>query len=201
LYGPSGTGKTHLARGIAGEVGGIYIELSAADILSTRVNESTIRVKKLFLEAMQIDEPTVIFIDDLEALVPERSDDIPQTSRQVSAEVLKRIEDLGSGSQVLFIGATTKPSAMDDAALSPSRFDLTLEIGLPEAEDRAEMIRDELADCPHSLGEEDIEWLVTETAGLSCAEIQQVVDEANQNAQLREAEQLDAGDFTKALLS
>jgi len=201
LYGPPGTGKTHLARAIAGEMGGVYIELSAADILSAQINKSPIRVKELFLDAMLIDRPTVILIDDLEALIPKREQDIPHTHRQVATELLKRIEDVDQGSRILFIGATNRPDVLDETAKSPSRFDLRIELQKPRASDREDLIREKLSDRPHSITASDFEWLVEETQGLSCAEISQVVEDAVQKAQLRDGDEIQPGDFTKVLLS
>jgi hypothetical protein len=198
LYGSSGTGKTRLARSIAGELGGTYVEISAGDVLSPVINQSVHQVRLLFREAKQIRGPTVIFVDELESVLAKRSEKMPHENRQVVSEFLKQIGDLDGTNQIYFIGVTSRPSILDNAAFSPTRFDLQLEVGLPDEESRKALVSYYLQDHSHSMDEDDIDWLADISAGHNCAAIEEYIKSASQEAYNRNSDCLEPGDFTKA---
>ena len=132
LYGPPGTGKTMLAKATAGEIDAAFFRISPADILSKWVGEAEQNIKKLF-DAAASEKRSIIFIDEIEALVPARRDEGSSVMQRVVPQILQGMEgfDKKSGQPILFMGATNVPWQLDPAVLRPGRFDEKVYIPLP----------------------------------------------------------------------
>lgn len=185
LYGPPGTGKTLFARAIAGELGHPYLELSAGDIKSRWINESTEQVNQLFTEAEQFDR-CIIFIDEIDALLAGRGNDLHREHAQVVNEFLAHLDD--EDPNFLVIAATNRADLLDEAATRRGRFDQQYGIGLPDHDAREAIFRLHLRDRPTALDEEAYDELTDRSEGLSSADIVGIVDDAAMHAAERDAE-------------
>jgi transitional endoplasmic reticulum ATPase len=141
LYGPPGTGKTMLAKATAGEVDATFFRISPADIMSKWVGEAEQNVKKLF-DAATAEPRAIIFIDEIEALVPARRDEGSSVMQRVVPQILQGMEgfDEKTVSPILFMGATNVPWQLDPAVLRPGRFDEKIYIPLPDLPARRKML-------------------------------------------------------------
>jgi SpoVK/Ycf46/Vps4 family AAA+-type ATPase len=185
LHGPPGTGKTHFARAIAGELGHPYLELSAGDIKSRWVNESTEQVNQLFNEAEQFDR-CVIFVDEIDALLAGRGNDLHREHAQVVNEFLAHLDD--EDPSFLLIAATNRADLLDEAVTRRGRFDQQYEVGLPDKEARKLIFRVRLRELPSNLDDDEYEMLAERTADRSAADIVGMVDDAAMRAAERDAE-------------
>ena len=178
LYGPPGTGKTMLARATAGEIDATFFVISPADMLSKWVGEAEQNVKKLF-DAAAAEEKAIIFIDEIEALVPARRDDGSSVMQRVVPQILQGMEGFGkqSGKPILFMGATNVPWQLDPAVLRPGRFDEKVYVPLPDAAARAKLLQTYLSKRPLS-ADVDLSSLVGRLDGFSGADIKYVCDRA-----------------------
>ena len=192
LHGPPGTGKTHFARAIAGELGHPYLELSAGDIKSRWVNESTEQVNQLFNEAEQFDR-CVIFVDEIDALLAGRGDDLHREHAQVVNEFLAHLDE--ENPKFLLIAATNRADLLDEAATRRGRFDQQYEVGLPNKEARKLIFRVRLRELPSDLDDDDYETLAEQTADRSAADIVGMVDDAAMRAAERDAEAITKDDL------
>lgn len=179
LYGPPGTGKTLLARATAGELDAAFFTVSAADVLSKWVGEAEQNVKKLFDAAVE-HAPSVIFIDEIESLVPARRDDGSSIMTRVVPQILQGMEGFGKvkgGKGVMFMGATNVPWQLDPAVLRPGRFDAKVYIPLPDLAARRKMLELYLEKRP--LGEDvDLDALAQRLEGYSGADIHYLCNRA-----------------------
>jgi len=141
LYGPPGTGKTMIAKAIAREIDATFFVVSAAQILSKWVGEAENNIRKLF-EAAKAEEKAVIFLDEIEAMVPRRTSSGSTVMQRVVPQILQELEgfDRGSDQCLLFVGATNKPWMLDEAMMRPGRFDTKAYLGLPDAPARMRML-------------------------------------------------------------
>ena len=196
LYGPPGTGKTHFARAVAGELGHPYLELSAGDLKSQWINESTEKVTQLFREAEQF-ERCVIFIDEIDALLAERGNNLHQEHAQVVNEFLAQLD--AEEPNFLLIAATNQVELLDEAATRRGRFDQQYEIGLPNREEREAIFRVRLRDMPTQLDKQDYQELAVQSEGLSSAEIIGVIEDGAVHAAEREADALERDDVFLAM--
>lgn len=192
LHGPPGTGKTHFARAIAGELGHPYLELSAGDIKSRWVNESTEQVNQLFNEAEQFDR-CVIFVDEIDALLAGRGNDLHREHAQVVNEFLAHLDD--EDPSFLLIAATNRADLLDEAATRRGRFDQQYEVGLPDKEARELIFRVRLRELPSNLDDDDYETLAEQTADRSAADIVGMVDDAAMRAAERDAKAITKDDL------
>ena len=136
LYGPPGTGKTLIARAIAGEVQAVLYVVSAADLMSKWVGEAEQRVQALFADAKR-QAQSVIFIDEIESLLPRRKGNQSTVMARVIPQFLAELDGFDSRSNpLLFIGATNEPWSLDPAALRPGRFDTLVHVPLPDHDAR-----------------------------------------------------------------
>jgi len=176
LYGPPGTGKTMLAKATAGEIDAAFFRVSAADILSKWVGEAEQNVKKLFDAAAE--EPrSIIFMDEIEALVPARRDEGSSVMQRVVPQILQGMEGFDKKSQqsILFMGATNVPWQLDPAVLRPGRFDEKVYIPLPDLAGRRKLL--ELAMSARPLaGDVDLDELAKQLEGFSGADIKYICD-------------------------
>ncbi len=177
LSGPPGCGKTLLAKAVASQTQVNFISIKGPALLSKYVGESERGVREVFRKA-RMAAPCILFIDEIDALVPTRggSDDSHVTER-VIGQFLAEVDGVEELNGVLILAATNRPDIIDPAILRPGRFDLHLEIPLPDTDGRREIFRIGLRGKPIA-GAIDIESLVAASEGFNGAEIQAVCTRA-----------------------
>ncbi len=178
LYGPPGTGKTMLAKATAGEIDATFFRISPADVLSKWVGEAEQNLKKLF-DAAAAEKRAIIFIDEIESLVPARRDEGSSVMQRVVPQILQGMEgfDEKEMSPILFMGATNVPWQLDPAVLRPGRFDEKVYIPLPDMAARRKMLEIYLTKRPLA-GDVHVEELATRLDGYSGADIKYLCDRA-----------------------
>ncbi|KAK2076201.1 Protein SUPPRESSOR OF K(+) TRANSPORT GROWTH DEFT 1 [Prototheca wickerhamii] len=175
LYGPPGTGKSYLAKAVATEADSTFFSVSSSDLVSKWMGESERLVSSLFALARE-KAPSIIFIDEIDALCSARGEGESEAARRIKTEFLVQMQGVGHGSddkRVLMLGATNLPYALDQAVRR--RFDKRIHIPLPEAPARASMFRIHLGDTPHSLTARDFDALGEATPGFSGSDVAIVV--------------------------
>jgi SpoVK/Ycf46/Vps4 family AAA+-type ATPase len=178
LFGPPGAGKTMLAKATAGEIDAAFFRVSPADILSKWVGEAEQNIQKLFTAAAA--EPrSIIFIDEIEALIPARRDEGSSVMQRVVPQILQGMEgfDKKEGRPILFMGATNVPWQLDPAVLRPGRFDEKIYIPLPDPPARRQMLEMYLANRPLA-PELNLDALAANLEGFSGADIKYICDRA-----------------------
>jgi transitional endoplasmic reticulum ATPase len=200
LYGPPGTGKTMLAKATAGEIDAAFFRVSPADILSKWVGEAEQNVKKLF-DAAAAETRSIIFIDEIEALVPARRDEGSSVMQRVVPQILQGMEgfDKKSHQQILFMGATNVPWQLDPAVLRPGRFDEKVYIPLPDLPARRKMLELYLSNRPVA-PDLDLDGLTTQLDGYSGADIKYICDRAATVPFLQSVASGQEGQITAAIL-
>ncbi|XP_053514369.1 ribosome biogenesis protein SPATA5 isoform X3 [Artibeus jamaicensis] len=184
LCGPPGTGKTMIARAIAHEVGAYVSVINGPEIVSKFYGETEARLRQIFAEAT-LRHPSIIFIDELDALCPKREGTQNEVEKRVVASLLTLMDGIGSeGSegQVLVIGATNRPHALDAALRRPGRFDKEIEIGVPNAQDRLDILRKLLGKVPHVLTEAELLQMANGTHGYVGADLKALCNESGLRA-------------------
>ena len=182
LYGPPGTGKTVIARAVANETDAWFTHISGPEIIGKFYGESEERLRKIFEEA-QDRAPSIIFIDEIDAIAPKREDmgGEKQVERRVVAQLLALMDGLKSRGQLIVIGATNIPNSLDPALRRPGRFDREISIPTPDRNGRLEILRihtrgmplakdvdlKKIADLSHGFVGADLEALAKEAA-MSC---------------------------------
>ncbi len=139
LHGPPGTGKTLLAKAVATESEANFIHINGPEIMSKFYGESEQKLRKIFEDAEE-NAPSIIFIDELDAIAPKREDVQGEVERRVVAQLLATMDGLKSRGQVVVIGATNRVNALDPALRRPGRFDREIEIGVPDETGRLEVL-------------------------------------------------------------
>ncbi|XP_055406538.1 ATPase family gene 2 protein homolog A isoform X12 [Bubalus kerabau] len=184
LYGPPGTGKTMIARAVANEVGAYVSVINGPEIISKFYGETEARLRQIFAEAT-LRHPSIIFIDELDALCPKREGAQNEVEKRVVASLLTLMDGIGSeGSegQVLVLGATNRPHALDAALRRPGRFDKEIEIGVPNAQDRLDILQKLLRRVPHLLTEAELLQLANSVHGYVGADLKALCNEAGLHA-------------------
>jgi transitional endoplasmic reticulum ATPase len=177
LYGPPGTGKTMLARATAGEIEASFFVISPADILSKWVGEAEQNIKALFDEAGR-QERSIVFIDEIEALVPARRDEGSSVMQRVVPQILQSIEGFSKGvGSVMLMGATNVPWQLDSAMLRPGRFDEKIYIPLPDREALLKLLEIYLSKRPIA-DDVQFETLAGRLDGYSGADVRYICDRA-----------------------
>ncbi len=177
LHGPPGTGKTLIAKAVANETNAFFISLNGPEIMSKYYGESEENLRKMFKEAEE-NAPSIIFIDELDAIAPKREEVHGEVERRVVAQLLALMDGLKGRGKVIVIGATNRPDALDPALRRPGRFDREIVIGVPDRNGRKEILQihtrgmplaedvnlDELANVTHGFVGADLEALCKESA-------------------------------------
>jgi transitional endoplasmic reticulum ATPase len=140
LHGPPGCGKTLLARAVANESEANFYSINGPEIMSKFYGESEARLREIFQQAQQ-NSPSIIFIDELDAIAPKREEVTGEVERRVVAQLLALMDGLSGRGNVVVIGATNRPSALDPALRRPGRFDREIEIGVPDKQGRHEVLQ------------------------------------------------------------
>ena len=177
LHGPPGTGKTLLAKAVANESESNFILLNGPEIMSKFYGESEKKIRDIFEEAEKT-APTIIFIDELDAIAPKREEVTGEVERRVVSQILTMMDGLKGRGKVIVIGATNRINAIDPALRRPGRFDREIEVGVPDKEGRLQILKihtrgmpltksvklEELASITHGFVGADIESLAKEAA-------------------------------------
>lgn len=180
LYGPPGTGKTMIARAVANEVGAYVSIINGPEIISKFYGETEARLRQIFAEAT-LRHPSIIFIDELDALCPKREGAQNEVEKRIVASLLTLMDGIGSeGSegQVLVLGATNRPHALDAALRRPGRFDKEIEIGVPNAQDRLDILQKLVRRVPHLLTKAELLQLANSAHGYVGADLKALCNEA-----------------------
>lgn len=180
LYGPPGCGKTFFAKHFAEEVGFNFMFITPATLKSRYVNATQENIAKMFKEAEE-KAPTVIFIDEMNELVPNRDGgDVHEMSKSAVNEMLAQMDRTGEKG-VFIIGATNYPNMIDPAILRAGRLDKKYYIGVPDAEARAALFKLYLEKRPYDFGL-DYQLLADMTKNYVSADIQLIVNDASRQA-------------------
>lgn len=178
LYGPPGTGKTLIARAVANETDAYFVHISGPEIMAKFYGESEGKLRGIFEDA-SAHAPAIIFLDELDAIAPKREEmgAEKQVERRVVAQLLALMDGLNSRGQVLVIGATNIPNTLDPALRRPGRFDREIEIGIPDANSRLEIIHVHSRGMPLAEGV-DLKRLAQITHGFVGADLEALCREA-----------------------
>ena len=139
LYGPPGTGKTLLAKAVAGETNSHFISISGPEIIGKFYGESEERLREIFKQAEE-SAPSIIFIDEIDSIVPKREEVIGEVEKRVVSQLLTLMDGMKSRGKVVVIAATNRPDSLDPAIRRPGRFDREIEIGIPDETGRKEVL-------------------------------------------------------------
>ncbi len=139
LYGPPGTGKTTIARAVARETRAHFISVAGPEIIGKFYGDSEKRLREIFQEA-RAKAPSIIFLDEIDAIGPKRSEVQGEVEKRVVAQLLSLMDGLGGRGQVVVIGATNLPDNLDPALRRPGRFDREVVINPPDAKGRREIL-------------------------------------------------------------
>jgi len=201
LYGPPGTGKTMLAKATARESEANFIATKSSDLLSKWYGESEQQIARLFARARQV-APTVIFIDELDSLVPARGGGMgePQVTERVVNTILAEMDGLEELNNVVLIGATNRPNLIDPALLRPGRFDELIYVGTPDTAGRRRILAIHTKTMPMAK-DVDLESLAQRTERFTGADLEDLVRRAGLTALRRglDSTQVTKADFEKAL--
>jgi transitional endoplasmic reticulum ATPase len=180
LYGPPGTGKTLIAKAVANETDAYFINISGPEIMSKFYGESEQHLRELFKEASD-NTPAIIFIDEIDAIAPKRSEVTGEVERRVVAQLLALMDGLEARGQVVVIAATNRPEGIDSALRRPGRFDREIEIGVPDAAGRLQILQVHTRGMPIA-GDVRLEDLARTTHGFVGADLAALSKEAAMHA-------------------
>merc|ERR1712050_778103 len=140
LFGPPGTGKTLMARAVANETGAFFFLINGPEIMSKMAGESESNLRKAFEEAEK-NSPAIIFIDELDSIAPKREKTNGEVERRIVSQLLTLMDGLKQRSHVIVMAATNRPNSIDAALRRFGRFDREIDIGIPDATGRLEILR------------------------------------------------------------
>ncbi|MBI2208087.1 CDC48 family AAA ATPase [Candidatus Woesearchaeota archaeon] len=149
LHGPPGTGKTLLAKAVANETNSHFILINGPEIMSKYYGQSEENLRKKFEEA-QKNAPSIVFIDEIDAIASKREETRGEVERRVVAQLLALMDGLQSRGKVVVIAATNVPNILDPALRRPGRFDREIEIGVPGKEGRLNILKIHTRNMPLS---------------------------------------------------
>src|SRR6056297_603903 len=214
LHGPPGTGKTLLAKAVANETDSHFILLNGPEIMSKFYGESEKKIRNIFEEAEK-NAPSIIFIDEIDAIAPKREDTHGEVERRVVSQLLTTMDGLNARGKVIIVGATNRVNSLDPALRRPGRFDREIEIGVPGKKGRLQVLKihsrgmplhknvnlDKISSLTHGFVGADLESLTKEAAmnvlRKNLGEIK--VDEDHIHPEILEKLVIKQEDFTDAL--
>lgn len=189
LHGPPGTGKTMLAKAVANESDAYFITINGPEIMSKYYGESEHKLREAFEEAEK-NTPAIIFIDEIDSIAPKRAEVTGEVERRVVAQLLSLMDGLKARKNVIVIGATNRPEALDMALRRPGRFDREIELRVPDRDGRREIFQIHTRGMP--LAENvNLDDLADRTYGFVGADIAALCREAAMNALRRILPEID----------
>lgn len=201
LVGPPGTGKTYLARAVAGEAGVPFFTISGSDFVEMFVGVGASRVRDLFEQAKK-SSPCIIFIDEIDAVGRHRGaglggghDEREQTLNQLLVEM----DGFSVNEGIIIIAATNRPDILDPALLRPGRFDRQITVGIPDVKAREEILKIHARNKPLSL-DVNLETLAKGTTGFTPADLENVMNEAALLAARKSKKKIEVVDLDEATI-
>jgi len=140
FYGPSGTGKTLMAKAVSQESNAYFISINGPEIMSKFYGASEGRLREIFDDAEK-NAPSIIFIDEIDSIAPKRSDTSGEVERRVVSQLLSLMDGLQGRGHIIVVGATNRINALDEALRRPGRFDREIEFGVPTVKGRKEIFQ------------------------------------------------------------
>ncbi|MHA1211847.1 MAG: proteasome-activating nucleotidase [Candidatus Heimdallarchaeota archaeon] len=199
LYGAPGTGKTLLARAVAHETNATFIRVIGSELVQKFIGEGARLVREIF-EFAEERSPTILFIDELDAIGSRRLDIATSGDREVQRTLMQLLSNLDGfdvRGNVRVIAATNRPDILDPALLRPGRFDRVIEIGMPTAEARKSIFQ--IHTRKMSLEGVDLDIIVSLTEGATGADIRNMCTEAGMFAVRANRDHIEDADFRKAV--
>ena len=178
LCGKPGTGKTLIAKAIAGEANVPFISMSGSEFVEMFAGLGASRVRKLFEKAKKV-SPCIIFIDEIDAIGSRRasSNGADTENNQTLNQLLVEMDGFDSDTSIIVIAATNRPEMLDEALLRPGRFDRTINIALPDIKGREEILK--IHSRNKKLAKDvDLKSIAGDTAGFTGAELENILNEA-----------------------
>ncbi|MDP4013256.1 MAG: CDC48 family AAA ATPase [Candidatus Nanopelagicales bacterium] len=169
LYGPPGCGKTLIARAVAHETSAHFIHVNGPEIMAKFYGESEANLRKIFQEAEK-NAPSIVFLDELDAIAPKRSEVQGEVEKRVVAQMLSLLDGVTSRGQVIVMGATNIPDNIDPALRRPGRLDREIEIPIPDRHGRRQILEIHTRGMPLD-NSVDIEYLASVTHGYVGADL------------------------------
>ncbi len=176
LHGPPGTGKTLMAKAVASETDANFYNIGGPEIMSKFYGESEERLRQIFEEAEE-NQPSIVFIDELDSIAPKRDEVTGETERRIVAQLLSLMDGLEARGKVVVIGATNRAHALDPALRRPGRFDREIEIGMPDKEGREQILTIHTRGMPLD-DQVDLKRLSSHTHGYVGADLEALAKEA-----------------------
>ncbi len=174
LYGPPGTGKTFVVKALAHEAGAAFFAVKGAELLDKYVGESERGVRDVFARARAA-APSIIFFDEIDALAPVRGSSTTSVTDSVVAAMLTELDGMSGRGDVVVIGATNRPDLVDPALQRSGRFEVHIELGLPDVAGRRALL--DITDVPFG-DDVDLDDLAEKSTGLSFADLAGLLREA-----------------------
>lgn len=199
LYGPPGTGKTLLARAVAHETNAKFLRVVGSELVQKYIGEGARLVRELFEHAKQ-NAPSIIFIDEIDAIGAQRTEGITSGDREVQRtlmQLLAEMDGFDNRGDVRIMAATNRVDMLDPALLRPGRFDRVLEVMPPDSDARFEIFR--IHTSHMNIGNVDLKELVNISENATGAEIQAICREAGMFAVRRNASEVKMEDFNLAI--
>ena len=199
LVGPPGTGKTLMAKAVANATNATFIRLVGSELVQKYIGEGARLVRELF-ELAKEKAPSVVFIDEIDSVGAKRADVATSGDREVQRTLMQLLSELDGftpSANIKIIGATNRPDILDDALLRPGRFDRIVEIGLPDAEGREQILKIHLNKMNVSK-KVDVKKLANDTDGASGAELKAICTEAGMLAIRDNRDTVTPDDFKNA---
>jgi transitional endoplasmic reticulum ATPase len=176
LYGPPGTGKTLIAKAVSSESHAHFKSINGPEIMSKFYGQSEENLRNMFKDA-ETNAPAIIFIDEIDAIAPKRSEVTGEVERRVVAQLLALMDGLKSREKIIVIAATNRINAIDEALRRPGRFDREIEIGVPDKNGRKEVLQIHTRAMPLT-DDVDLNILASKTHGFVGADLEALCKEA-----------------------
>ncbi|HJW97122.1 MAG TPA: CDC48 family AAA ATPase, partial [archaeon] len=189
LYGPPGTGKTLIAKAVANESNVSFFPIGGPEIMSKWYGQSEENLRKIFEDAEK-NAPSIIFIDEIDAIAPKREEVTGEVERRVVSQILTLMDGLKSRGKVIVIAATNRQNALDPALRRPGRFDREIEIGVPDQKGRKEILQIHTRNMPIDRPSVDLDHLASITYGFVGADLEALAKEAAMSALRRNLPQM-----------
>ncbi|AFU58810.1 AAA family ATPase, CDC48 subfamily [Candidatus Nitrososphaera gargensis Ga9.2] len=189
MYGSPGCGKTLIAKALASESEANFFIINGPEIMNKYYGETEARLRDIFKEARE-SSPSIIFIDEIDAIAPKREEAFGDVEKRVVAQLLALMDGMSERGQVIVLGATNRPESLDPALRRPGRFDREIEIGVPNAEGRLEILQIHTRGMPLS-DDINLQELASELHGYTGADIKALCREAAMKALRRYLPEID----------